>query len=113
MKTQFTPGPWHRTPMQDTIWDCTQDIQIARISDLPSDERGKSNWMQEQANARLIAAAPELLEALQGIIDYAENEAMALGDLKDSDIAEAQASAVVVACCKARAAIAQATGGGM
>lgn len=68
MKTQHTPGPWMNTPMQDTIWTADGMTKIATIADLPWND-GKSDWMTEQANARLIAAAPELLEALQACIE--------------------------------------------
>jgi hypothetical protein len=50
---------------------------------------------QLQANARLIAAAPDLLEALRGVLGYA--------DLCSVPAAQP-------ACVKARAAISKATG---
>jgi hypothetical protein len=68
MKTKFTPGPWNNTPMQDKIWDSEGQIMIARIGDLPWID-GKSDWMTEQANARLISAAPELLAALEALVE--------------------------------------------
>jgi hypothetical protein len=52
------------------------------------------------ANARLIAAAPDLLEALQDLFD-ADMEHVLMGDGKDDQIE---------AIAKARAAIAKATG---
>ena len=61
-----TPGPW-------SIEDCTpgestglrfainsKDNVIARTTD---------GWKEAQANARLIAAAPEMLEVLQEILE--------------------------------------------
>jgi hypothetical protein len=48
-----------------------------------------------EANARLIAAGPEMLEALYGLLDVADGG----GHLTEGD------------CAKARAAIAKATGG--
>lgn len=67
-KTQHTPGPWTNTPMQDTIWANDGDIKIATIADLPWVENPVTGRLQsqadvEEANACLIAAAPELLEA--------------------------------------------------
>lgn len=62
--TDFTPGPWHTEREADgarTIVEDAQDNEIAIVS-----------WVyltaataQEAANARLIAAAPDLLAALQ------------------------------------------------
>lgn len=62
--TQHTPGPWHNIPDQPTIWDASQDTMIAKVTELPWID-GKSQWQTENANARLIAAAPELLAALE------------------------------------------------
>ena len=66
-----TPGPWYlesgRTARIDHLSVCHEDRHtpgaatgvIARVT-------CRVSWMEEQqANARLIAAAPDLLEALQ------------------------------------------------
>lgn len=63
----FTPGPWVASPF--TVRDRLNQIEVAdcvteRNQTLPLDER--------EANARLIAAAPELLEALLFIVNDAE-----------------------------------------
>lgn len=66
MKTQHTPAPWKITPMSPTEKGEPQ-IQITDgyepIANVPTgmSDRG--------ANARLIAAAPELLAALQDMLD--------------------------------------------
>ena len=64
MKTQHTQGPWSNDPTQPTIWANDGDLKVATVSDLPW-VNGKSDWQTEQANARLIAAAPDLLAALE------------------------------------------------
>ena len=57
MKFDYTPGPWLPTVHLDVI---TEDgSPIARRAST----RGKYEY--EEANARLIAAAPDLLEASQ------------------------------------------------
>lgn len=61
MKAQHTPGPWHlngRTTIE------TEDLFIASAYYQTSDGG--------EANARLIAAAPDLLQALQKIVTYCE-----------------------------------------
>jgi len=62
MNTKHTPGPWH-VRNGNTIGDATQDIaslSIMSVVNMKKDER--------IANARLIAAAPELLDVLKEII---------------------------------------------
>lgn len=64
MSTKFTPGPWHvqrgnsSNPMVGT-----DEVSIAEVLDdvHPDTE-------QQEANARLIAAAPELLAACQMLL---------------------------------------------
>jgi hypothetical protein len=65
MNTKHTPGPWVVTP---TKWNLLDTFEISRID--------KSEWiaqvLDDEANARLIAAAPELLEVLVEILPFAE-----------------------------------------
>lgn len=64
MSAAHTPGPWFvlQNPMGSdciTAEDCT-------ICSMPDWDDDYAN--EEAANARLIAAAPDLLEALQGLM---------------------------------------------
>lgn len=89
---KHTPGPWtnrgripqpglpHSTVAAKTL--------IARVY-----SEAFGDIEQEEANARLMAAAPELLEALENLLRYLETD-----DMRDLDMN------------KARAAIAKATG---
>lgn len=71
----FTPGPWF--PVQDAFWS----IEIhdgQRIASLVESEalyvdgtRYPEN--HSEANAHLISSAPDLLEALQDLVDYVED----------------------------------------
>ncbi len=59
MTNTHTPGPWHVTPgtvPAESVWDETGNLQIASFIE----GRG---WQEQHANARLIAAAPDLLAA--------------------------------------------------
>jgi hypothetical protein len=78
MNTKHTPGPWtvfnpddgecHRYPGIDSE---SETIIIYGNEDEVSGVRGQSKEVAE-ANARLIAAAPELLEVLVEILPIAE-----------------------------------------
>ena len=65
METQHSPGPWHLRHAFGKYELSYDDDMIAdmKMSGLPEDAD----------NARLISAAPELLEALQLFVDTAEN----------------------------------------
>ena len=65
MTTQHTKGPWEISAT-GTEWD----ICMAGGGDMLADLSGCPN---AEANARLIAAAPELLEALQGYVAHIES----------------------------------------
>lgn len=65
---------------------------------------------RERAEKRLRDAAPELLEALKDIIDYAEADIDDRRRLIDSDDAEDEVEAGESACRRALAAIARAEG---
>lgn len=89
-----TAGPWHVIPMQLSIWTNDGETKVATVEDLPwvtlSSGRRTSDSATECANARLIAAAPELLEALEAVLDDIGNNGRA--------------------CKQARAAVARAKG---
>lgn len=67
MKTEHTPGPWKiGKPNQDTFYVLTESEHIGM---LPTKERNS------EANAKLIAAAPEMLEALNRCVSCLEHMA--------------------------------------
>jgi hypothetical protein len=60
--SRFTPGPWEAEPQTGRgAWIKGSDGEWAALSCGDTDERGR-------ANAHLIAAAPDLYEALAGVI---------------------------------------------
>ena len=67
MKTKHTPGPWLLVEQGDAneyavlTPDKKEWVIAFRLNP------GRPIYAQEKANAKLIAAAPELLEALQNI----------------------------------------------
>jgi hypothetical protein len=62
-----TPGPWHVVPEAQSPW-IVGDAEGDSIADCEP----PGPWMSEEeadANARLIAAAPDLLAALEACVD--------------------------------------------
>ena len=101
---QHTPGPWSLSPSFDRIerrvqhgdnpplvWGIASGINSAHPDYMPRAE--------QIANARLIAAAPELLEALEAVLPDLEHYVATHGPGPDKRLAIA------------RAAIAKAKGG--
>lgn len=95
MTTQRTPGPWEVQDDTDVI--DRRGYFVATAHD-PSSDVGT---LEEYANARLIAAAPALLEALQTLLQAAHDREFVPGF--------ASAGNYVRAVDQARAAIAAAT----
>jgi hypothetical protein len=67
VSNKHTPGPWTRGTLGDggrvnVYADDTMNLRICRV------DSGQDIGMDAMSNARLIAAAPELLEALQNLI---------------------------------------------
>jgi hypothetical protein len=97
-----TPGPWiHETEdAWGTVW---ADKPVARVI---------GDSAEAEANARLIASAPDLLEALKGIIDDAGSafiySRLIHGNVDDEDALKALQNDMAARINKARAAIAKA-----
>jgi hypothetical protein len=71
MAVKFTPGPWQVQDKFLNVFTCTEGltgftIHLAKVNE----DQVNGRRSEALANARLIAAAPELLEALQHAHDY-------------------------------------------
>ncbi len=97
MKTNYTPAPW-RVNFDEAIKIADDNNStLAMVTHLHL--LGRRNGNEVEANARLIAAAPELLEALEELANRA------------AEIHGTARHTVMPLVHKARAAIAKATGG--
>lgn len=100
--TQHTPGPWF-AEFNGTYWEVWSNGDFGRIGDAcaSSASRPEHGSLElGEANARLMAAAPDLLAACKGLLDA----------IHDSMTHAAQA-AHAEQIDAARAAIAKAEGG--
>jgi hypothetical protein len=114
---QHTPGPWRREGDhivgQRYVCELSDWAIVAAGSSYP--EINAALTAERDANAALIAAAPELLEALRRVLAIAECEADARAALAGNDDhpdTQADTREASEACERARAAIAKATEGG-
>lgn len=111
---QHTPGPWHIEPLQAdlglSIAICKADRGIIAVIQAPEDdELPEFTREEDEANARVIAAAPELLaaleaqaEAAQAVIDnWAEGDLAAAVRTLDASISPAS-----IAIARAREGVA-------
>lgn len=71
-QTKHTPGPWHVVPYGDgnALVICTEPDGDWRICFLATPGDSSGAWETIKSDARLISAAPEMLEALRGCISY-------------------------------------------
>jgi hypothetical protein len=106
-KQSFTPGPWRQGKHPHNVVANVEghDEIVASIGDMPcigghDDLAAQRGSEMEMANARLVAAAPDLLEALRAVNeDYkaalriiAKHEgpiSSAMSDMADDAIAKA------------------------
>lgn len=72
MATAYTPGPWEVNEF-GLVYALPQDGGDASvlIADVVADDQRERPTPQEEANGRLIAAAPALLAAVQGLTRWA------------------------------------------
>lgn len=61
MSTKHTPGPWKFCPVTQKIWTVDTDLDVGTIC-------GGPEMDQWEPNARLMAAAPELADALRAML---------------------------------------------
>jgi len=70
MKPKFTPGPWHVERLVDDCGQCIAEWGVYH----PGTECEETTVVnaKHRSDALLIAAAPEMYEALESVIDYFE-----------------------------------------
>lgn len=79
MKQKHTPGPWR-------IGDASQTIFGPRI-DGPIPAETIASMIRNKANARLIAAAPEMLEVLNELLVEALEGAVTTDTIEKANLA--------------------------
>lgn len=119
MSTKHTPGPWKTEDRRYLITDAPDEGSIGVyaggfwIADVHGAHVGPKSRDEADANARLIAAAPELLEALEALLQNAENKAVYISILEYKECFDSEGNAIAEyspEMDKARAAIAKAKG---
>jgi len=64
--TNHTKGPWELSEGNTSVWAVSPMNARVRIADVK--QHSPMNGINNEANARLIATAPDLLEALEGLL---------------------------------------------
>lgn len=73
MNAKHTPGPWHvqnRPPDSYKVGTVATTVAWVDFWKEPTCSKGEKSVAEQQANAALIAAAPELLEACRELLKY-------------------------------------------
>ena len=71
MKPKYTPGPWKVRFVGDEIWiNSTHWEALAKVSSVPEIVEENTGENQGMDNARLIAAAPELLYGCKAALKF-------------------------------------------
>jgi exonuclease III len=98
-----TPGPW-KAITHEATGGGDYILILAGSWDIAHNRHSARDWEEEKANSRLIAAAPELLEALKACLELLDANAEPEYDDTSHEIAISPAREM------ARAAIAKAEG---
>lgn len=96
--THHTPGPWKLVPKFHASVESSTGRHVANCGGYTTNMDQGEHMNENEANARLIAAAPDLLEALEALLETAK---------EDRPYAHTDTGSEVF---KAQAAIAKATG---
>ena len=75
MKAKHTSGPWHHVGDGLVYTELTSNDDEAIFICDTGNSRAPSSSEEERANAQLISAAPELLDALRRILRHVPNDA--------------------------------------
>lgn len=115
-EAKHTPGPWNVSPYGVGFEiDAANGQSIAQAQQIAQTKKPEDH-NERKANARLIAAAPELLEALQVAVEAMEQDWHQIdgewGPIMEEfgDLEGAILAGKAPEIAKARAAIAKATG---
>jgi hypothetical protein len=74
---KFTPGPWEYRPgVSNTSYYIETVDQSHRNTFIGDIGGGLQDMVEQRANAQLIAAAPELLEALEELLKFCQSHKM-------------------------------------
>lgn len=100
--SKHTKGPWRVKPLPSNVDGC-REIQAGKSGDFRQAQwrygiastHGRDPDSEDEANARLIASAPDLLEALKQAVEWMDEEGCDCGT-DDPPCALCFANAVLV-----------------
>lgn len=77
--SKHTPGPWELRESAAAGRKVVASPRLGLIAILAEHDVGEAEWIQDEANARLIAAAPDLLAACKALLPMAEDDLFQYG----------------------------------
>jgi len=85
-QAKHTPGGWKQSEHRNIGWALIEPVKggaaICKIlSRHPTGQRGRGDFEEEEANARLIAASPALLEACKYVVKWHRDHDSGSGEL--------------------------------
>lgn len=89
--SKHSPGPWTVSPTDDTV---VIDADTREVAAIDGDYNDPDTWPQMEANALLIAAAPDILEALRLMLALHEASETRFPSPADTPAARAYAACV-------------------
>ncbi len=108
--SKHTPGPWYIEKLHPNDWQINSDSVDHCLFQITPVIGNKTLTVRDKANARLIAAAPDLLESIQELIAAQNAEGRPAGGFSLKPATREHQRRVFLAWQRIHAAIAKATG---
>jgi hypothetical protein len=81
--TKHTPGPWILRSAGEILHGVPHPFDFVEVSKLRYVTAEGKSEREANANARLIAAAPDMLNALLDVLDFWDDPNMSMSELKE------------------------------
>lgn len=91
MMAGYTPGPWWLID-ENEVWADGEEFGAFCVAQANNETHGEKTWPAAVATARLISAAPELLEACRALLKVVARSEPGLSAITQTQAAIAKAT---------------------